>query len=125
MNAKDPCHGCTEAIHPFGGLANTGCALNIRVHLRLTGFSRIISPCIPLPTACVPLFPAGSARIARNTGGKPPGEIRIVRLDTQLLAHAPVVETLRFGEIGLHARAEFDTRPRARDLGGGPRRPTA
>jgi hypothetical protein len=28
-------------MHPFGGLANTGSALNICVHLRLTAFSRI------------------------------------------------------------------------------------
>jgi hypothetical protein len=34
MNADDSCHGCTETIHQFGGLVNTGSALNIRVHLR-------------------------------------------------------------------------------------------
>jgi hypothetical protein len=28
---------------PFGGLANTGSALNIRVYLRLTAFSRMKS----------------------------------------------------------------------------------
>src|SRR4030065_840744 len=42
MNADESCHGGTEVIHPFGGLANTGSALNIRVHLHLTVFSRII-----------------------------------------------------------------------------------
>ena len=41
MNANESCRGCTEAIHPFGGLANTGGALNIRVYLRLTAFSRL------------------------------------------------------------------------------------
>src|SRR4030065_116209 len=43
---------CAEAIHPFGGLANTGSALNIRIVLRSSAadcFSRIIS--VPY-TAC-------------------------------------------------------------------------
>jgi len=43
MNANESCHGDTEAIHSFGGLANTGSALNIRVYLRLTAFSRFIT----------------------------------------------------------------------------------
>src|SRR4030042_2501270 len=34
MNADESCHGCTGAIHPYGGLANTGSALNIHVYLR-------------------------------------------------------------------------------------------
>src|SRR4030065_2380723 len=38
MDADESCCGCTEVIHPFGGLANTGGALNFCVHLRLTVF---------------------------------------------------------------------------------------
>jgi hypothetical protein len=41
VNANESCRGCTEAIHPFAGLANTGSALNICVYLRLTAFSRL------------------------------------------------------------------------------------
>jgi len=40
-----------EAIHPFGGPAYTDSALNIRVHLRLTAFSRLIfQRCVPVRT---------------------------------------------------------------------------
>src|SRR4030065_458546 len=34
MNANESYRLCAETIHPFGGLANTGSALNIRVYLR-------------------------------------------------------------------------------------------
>jgi hypothetical protein len=42
LAADESCRVCTEVSHPFGGPANTGSPLNIRVHLRLTAFSRII-----------------------------------------------------------------------------------
>ncbi|HWR88458.1 MAG TPA: hypothetical protein VN277_08570, partial [Acidiferrobacterales bacterium] len=42
MNALKP-------FTPFGGLANTGSALNIRVYLRLTAFSRFIHKPFRLP----------------------------------------------------------------------------
>src|SRR3989337_2394584 len=34
MHANESGHGCTEAVHPSGGPANTGSALNIHVYLR-------------------------------------------------------------------------------------------
>jgi hypothetical protein len=34
MKTDESCHGCTAAIHPFGGLANTGSALNNHAYLR-------------------------------------------------------------------------------------------
>ena len=50
MNADASRHGGTAVIHPFAGLANTGSALNIRVHLRLTAFFRIKSLSVfPVP----------------------------------------------------------------------------
>src|SRR3990170_3003432 len=33
-NANQSCRLCTEAVQPFGGLANAGSALNIHVYLR-------------------------------------------------------------------------------------------
>src|SRR3989337_1227082 len=34
MHANESGHGCTEAVHPSGGPANTGSASNIHVYLR-------------------------------------------------------------------------------------------
>src|SRR4030065_2041490 len=39
----EPCHGCTEAIRPFGGLANTGSALGVQVHLRSSAANRFFT----------------------------------------------------------------------------------
>src|SRR4030067_296365 len=50
MNANESHHGCTEAIHPFGGLANTGSALNSRVYLRSSAADcRFWVDCCPDP----------------------------------------------------------------------------
>src|SRR4030065_2861171 len=39
----EPCHGCAEAIRPFGGLAYTGSALGVQVHLRSSAANRFFT----------------------------------------------------------------------------------